>query len=363
VYVVARRYKGAALARILDMEDSKSVIVFCRTRTDVDELTTTLNGRGMSSEAIHGGLSQEQRDRVLRRFRDGTLRMLVATDVAARGLDIDHVSHVVNFDLPTSPEVYVHRIGRTGRAGREGTAITMVDAREQRLIRALEAHTKRKLNVMTVPTVAQLREKRLAVMQTTLQAAATEQGLDRYHALVDALQETASLRDVAAFALKLLDAQQPGASDQDVEIPTERFAAQPELRKGLPAKPGLRPMTPRPREPHAQIPNPVKLYVTLGRRDGIRPGDLVGAIANLASIEGRSIGSITLSDRFSLVEVPQQKAQNIIDALRGATIRGKKVSARFDREDGEAPAAFAPHTAPRRTSTHVAKPKRDTVPA
>ncbi|MEO7085687.1 MAG: DEAD/DEAH box helicase, partial [Gemmatimonadaceae bacterium] len=121
-FVVQRRHKVAALARVLDMEAPTSVIVFCRTRTEVDELTETLGGRGYRAEALHGGLSQEQRDRVMRRFRDGASEVLVATYVAARGLDIEHVSHVVNFDVPSSPDAYVHRVGRTGRAGREGVA-------------------------------------------------------------------------------------------------------------------------------------------------------------------------------------------------------------------------------------------------
>lgn len=364
VYVVGRRFKGAALARVLDMDDVKSVIVFCRTRTDVDSLTATMNARGKSAEAIHGGLSQEQRDRVLRRFRDGTLGMLIATDVAARGLDIDHVSHVVNFDLPTSPEVYVHRIGRTGRAGREGTAITLIDVREQRLIRTLEAHTKRKITVMMVPSVDEMRVKRLVALQASLAAACTEDGLERYRSVVDAMGDEYALRDVAAAALKMLDKARAGNGEIDTEIPNERIAAPVEFKKDGVRKEPLR--RDGPRKEHPEIPDAIKLYITVGRRDGIRPGDLVGAIANLANIEGRSIGAITLSDRFTLVEVPEQKAQGIIDALRGAMIRGKKVSARRDR-DAEHPngSVVAPHVAPKRAGgmTHTIKRKREAVPA
>ncbi len=346
LYVVGRRFKGAALARVLDMEECKSVIVFCRTRTDVDSLTATMNARGKSSEAIHGGLSQEQRDRVLRRFRDGSLTILVATDVAARGLDIDHVSHVVNYDLPTSPEVYVHRIGRTGRAGREGTAITFIDAREQRAVRLLEAHTKRKLTIMPVPSVSELRKKRLVLLQATVEEACASSTIERYHALVDTLSATHQPRDIAAAALQLLDQARSGAGDIDTEIPVEKALT-------LPAASPARARTPR--EPHAEILNPVKLYVTVGRRDGIRPGDLVGAIANLANIEGRSIGAITLSDRFTLVEVPERKAQGVIDALHGAMIRGKKVAARRDAGENAAPS--------RRPVVHPPKRKREAVAA
>src|SRR5205085_4054809 len=134
-YLVPRAHKVAALGRVLDMEAPTAAIVFCRTRTEVDELTETLTGRGYRAEALHGGLSQEQRDRVMRRFRDGAAELLVATDVAARGLDIEHVSHVVNFDVPSSTDAYVHRIGRTGRAGREGVEITLAEEREHRILR------------------------------------------------------------------------------------------------------------------------------------------------------------------------------------------------------------------------------------
>ena len=155
-FVVQRRHKVAALARVLDMESPTSAIVFCRTRTEVDELTETLGARGYRAEALHGGLSQEQRDRVMRRFRDGASELLVATDVAARGLDIEHVSHVVNFDVPSSPDAYVHRVGRTGRAGREGVAITLSEAREHRLLRNIEQATKRKISIESVPTIHDL---------------------------------------------------------------------------------------------------------------------------------------------------------------------------------------------------------------
>src|SRR4026207_1097128 len=140
-YIVARPYRGATLARIIDIAGPKSALIFCRTRLEVDEVTQMLNSRGSRAEAIHGGMSQVQRDRVMQAFRTGQTELLVATDVAARGLDIPHVSHVINYDLPSSAEVYVHRIGRTGRAGREGAAITILDPREQRLFGSGERAT------------------------------------------------------------------------------------------------------------------------------------------------------------------------------------------------------------------------------
>src|SRR5690348_8084790 len=167
-YVVPRQYKIAALGRVLDMESPTSAIVFCRTRTEVDELSETLIGRGYRAEALHGGLSQEQRDRVMQRFREGTTELLIATDVAARGLDIQHVSHVFNYDVPSAPDAYVHRIGRTGRAGREGVAVTLAEPREHRLLRNFEQLTKQRIAVEPLPTVIDLRVRRLELTRAAL---------------------------------------------------------------------------------------------------------------------------------------------------------------------------------------------------
>jgi ATP-dependent RNA helicase DeaD len=325
VYVVQRRHKVAALARVLDMESPTSAIVFCRTRTEVDELAETLNARGYNAEALHGGLSQEQRDRVMRRFRDGASDVLVATDVAARGLDIEHVSHVVNFDVPSSPDAYVHRIGRTGRAGREGVAITLAEAREQRLLRNIELLTKRKMRVESVPTVHDLRARKLQLVRAALEEAlASDAGLDRYRTVVESLAQEYDVLDIAAAAVKLAGEAGDGApaGDED-DIPAVPV---PQAREG-------RPFTAR--EPHQRAPrvdgNVLRIYVGVGRLGGIRPGDLVGAIANEAHIPSAAIGAIEIADRFSLVEVPADEAERVIKALRGTTLRGKKIAVRLDR--------------------------------
>ncbi|MBA3340392.1 MAG: DEAD/DEAH box helicase, partial [Gemmatimonadaceae bacterium] len=215
-YMVQRQQKAAALGRILDIETPTSAIVFCRTRTEVDELTETLNGRGYRAEAIHGGLSQDQRDRVMRRFREGGLELLVATDVAARGLDIGHLSHVVNFDVPASPDAYVHRIGRTARAGREGTAITLAEARESRMLRNIEQHTKQKIRIEPVPTILDLRARRLEATRASLGVAAASGKLDQYRGIVESLAGELDLLDIAAAAVKLAH-EASGAGNNDEE--------------------------------------------------------------------------------------------------------------------------------------------------
>ena len=344
-YVVQRQHKAAALARVLDMENPTSAIVFCRTRVEVDQLTETLGGRGYGAEPLHGGLSQEQRDRVLRRFRDGVSELLVATDVAARGLDIDHVSHVVNFDVPSSPDAYVHRIGRTGRAGREGVAITLAEAREHRLLRNIEFHTKRKIATQSVPTVHDLRARRLELTKAALEEAIESGGLESYRRVVESLANEHDLIDLAAAAVKIADMARDGAADTEeipaVPLPSDRPRPAPGMQL-RPMRIEQRPFNPDvganangndagPIRKRGDSTGMTKIYIGVGRGDGVRPGDLVGAIANEAHINSREIGAINITDRFSLVEVSAPMAEDIILALRGTTIRGKKVNARLDK--------------------------------
>jgi ATP-dependent RNA helicase DeaD len=353
-FVVQRRHKVAALARVLDMESPTSAIVFCRTRTEVDELTETLGGRGYRAEALHGGLSQEQRDRVMRRFRDGVSELLVATDVAARGLDIEHISHVVNFDVPSSPDAYVHRVGRTGRAGRDGVAITLAEAREHRLLRNIEHATKRKIAIESVPTVHDLRARRLELTRSSLEELLEGGGLDAYRVVIDSLANDYDVVDIAAAAIKLADNASDSGNEDAEEIPNaalprreERFRRDERPRKGG-RELSRESSHERPREERGERPKRAgrgdsprrqrgsaevtRLYLGLGRKAGVRPGDLVGAIANEAGVDARDIGAIEIADRFSLVEVPDDAVDDIINALKTATIRGKRVLARRDRD-------------------------------
>jgi ATP-dependent RNA helicase DeaD len=346
-FVVQRRHKVAALARVLDMESPTSAIVFCRTRTEVDELTETLGARGYRAEALHGGLSQEQRDRVMRRFRDGASELLVATDVAARGLDIEHVSHVVNFDVPSSPDAYIHRTGRTGRAGREGVAITLSEAREHRLLRNIEQATKRKISIESVPTIHDLRARRLDLTRASLEEVLVAGELDSYRVIVESLAEEYDVLDIAAAAVKLADTAEEGDASSDEEIPN---AAIPR-RDERPDRESRGRDAGKAKSRHARDDRPVRdekprrnkadtrrrdsgdvtrVYIALGRKAGVRPGDLVGAIANEAGLDSRDIGAIEIADRFSLVEVPESATDEVIRALRATTIRGKRVMARRD---------------------------------
>ncbi len=323
-YVVQRAHKSAALGRILDVESPGAALVFCRTREVVDGLTETLNGRGYRAEALHGGMSQEQRDRVMGRLRGGTADLLIATDVAARGLDIDQLSHVVNYDVPSSVDSYVHRIGRVGRAGREGVAITLTEPREHRMLKTIERATKQKITVKKIPTVADLRERRLDLTRAALRESLLEEGLDGFRVVVESLAEEFDVMEVALAAVKLAHAAMGGPDDEE-DIPDVVVVAAPEgrVRDGRPRR--------RDRTLAGGGPGTTRLYVSLGREAGLRPQDLVGAITGETSLSGRDIGAIEIAGRFSLVDVPEGATDEVIEALRGAKIRGRRATVRRER--------------------------------
>jgi len=341
-FIVARPHKAAALERVLETENAASALVFCRTRLEVDTLVETLNAHGHRAEALHGGMEQRLRDRVMSRFRDGTADLLVATDVAARGLDIERLSHVINYDVPNSSETYLHRIGRTGRAGREGTAITLVEPREHRLLRSMEAVTKQRIEVAPVPTVADLRARRLELTRASLRERLLAGGLDQTRVVVESLAQEFDVLDIAAAAVQLAHTATAGEGD-DKEIPAtgatpagdrpgDRRPLKP-ARGHVPAKRQSREggHVPGERGGAASDGDMVRLFVGAGRRAGVRPGDLVGAITGESGLEGRSIGAIEINDAFSLVEVPADRADDIVVALRGTKIRGLKPPIRRER--------------------------------
>ncbi|XXZ59409.1 DEAD/DEAH box helicase [Sorangium sp. So ce341] len=347
-YIVPRAHKPAALTRVLDMEDPSSAILFCRTRNEVDELTEALRARGYEAQALHGGFSQEHRDRVMARFRAGAADLLVATDVAARGLDIEHVSHVINYDVPCAAEVYVHRIGRTGRAGREGAAITLIEPREHYLLRNVERLTGQRIEAATLPTVADLRARRLELTRASLREALLQGGAERFRVVVEGLADEFDVMDIAAAAVQLAHRATEGdREEEEAEIPSfrppppapERARRGPPGARGrpgeAPGRPGEAPGRPRRggREEREADGSVARLYIGAGRAAGIRPADLVGAIANEASLSSRDIGAIQIADGFSVVEVPAGAADSVIEALRATRLKGRKVQVRRDHHD------------------------------
>jgi ATP-dependent RNA helicase DeaD len=339
-YVVARSHKAAALGRVLDVESPGSAIVFCRTRIEVDQLTETLNGRGYRAQALHGGMSQDQRDRVMSRLRNQTADLLVATDVAARGLDIDQLTHVINYDVPSAPESYVHRIGRVGRAGREGVAITLAEPREQRLLGNIERVTKQKIAIAKVPTVADLRARQMEQTMTMLRESLQSDDLDPYRPYLDTLTAEFDAREVALAAIKLVHQAGSGAGDEQ-EIPEVAVRKDHDKKKGYDKKgyekkawdkKGHSDGAKHGDKGDRYRGETATLYIGLGASSGVRPKDLVGAIANETRLSGRDIGPIKITERFALVGVPDNAIDEVIDAMKRTTIKGKKTTVRRDSD-------------------------------
>ncbi|MEI8261548.1 MAG: DEAD/DEAH box helicase, partial [Actinomycetes bacterium] len=339
VYGVSRAHKAAALGRILDAEDPAATIVFCRTRGGVDELTNQLTGRGYQAEALHGGLSQEQRDRVMGRLRSGATELLVATDVAARGLDVDLLTHVVNYDLPVSPEAYIHRIGRVGRAGREGVALSLVEPREKRLLTSIEKLLRKPIPVERLPTTTDVRQLRMqrtrGAVEALLNDADAQSRLEPYRSIVSELEMDRDPRDVAAalFAIAHESTQGTDLADDDRDL--EARLDEPSGKRESGSRggdSGERGGGSQRKQSRREKPSgPVtRIFISIGRKAGVTPGDLVGAITAEAGVKGGDIGSIAVHEVFSVVDVSAPKARQVVRALQRTKIRGRKATVRLD---------------------------------
>ena len=296
---VTPRNKLDALTRLLDHEAPESAMIFARTKRDVDELGEALQSRGFDAETLHGDLSQVQRDRVMQRFRSGQVDLLVATQVAARGLDISGVTHVFNYAIPEDSDSYVHRIGRTGRAGRTGKAITLVQPNELRLLRIIERVIRQPIQPLRLPTRADVEARRREVLKAALREQITAGNLAPFRALVTDLAGEFDLTTIAAAAAKLAT---------DGERPVTEMVEITDTSDGV--EPGM-----------------VRLCLNVGRAAGVRPGDIVGAIANEAGLPGRAIGAIDLYDDIAFVEVPAAARDQVIQALARTRIKGRVVQA------------------------------------
>ena len=331
-FVVAHNYRTTALGRIIDLESPELAIIFTRTRMEVDELTEALRARGYSVEALHGGLDQATRNRVMKRARGGQVDIIVATDVAARGIDLENLTHVINFGVPASYETYVHRIGRTGRAGRTGTAITLLEPREHRHLRALEGITKARIEVRAVPSTTDIKTHRLEQIRESLSTTLENEELERYRRIVENLCEEFDPFDVAAAALKLAQDSEE-TDDDDTEIPAYNPYERPRRERGERGERrerGERGERPR-RGDRKPEEGKTRLFIGAGRNAGVRPSDIVGAIANEANISSRAIGAIDIGERFTLVDVDSNVASEVIDAMQGLRIKGRDALVKLDR--------------------------------
>ncbi|HML31569.1 MULTISPECIES: DEAD/DEAH box helicase [Sporomusa] len=292
------RDKLDGLCRVLDSETVDRVIIFCRTKKGVDDLVASLSARGYISDGLHGDLSQTQRDRVMKKFRDGKLDILIATDVAARGLDIDHISHVINYDIPQDPESYVHRIGRTGRAGKKGVAITFIQPREYRQLKIIEKEVRTRILRRQLPSPADILERQTEVIKNQLTQTINRGGFDAYSSIIADLAADYDPIELAAAALKLF---QEGYKEQ-VSLEKTQFA-------NTGAEPGM-----------------VRLFINAGRAQRIQPQDIVRTIAEEADIEGSIIGVINIYDKFTFVEVPETVAERVLSVMNKNTIKGYRIN-------------------------------------
>lgn len=356
VYMVNEFDKTAALTRLFEMEDIKSALIFVRTRIGTGELANELSNRGFSSEALNGDLSQDARERTLNRFRSGQLKVLVATDVAARGLDIEDISHVFNYDLPDDHEVYVHRIGRTGRAGKSGIAISLATIYERRKLRDIERFANTKLIVSQVPTKEQIIEKRENELVQMLEVWLARGRSKNERQIVEKMvqENGADPIEIAAVALKILrsgDKQRPIAEISPLPEMTDRrdrgqrsFRNERSERSGQDRGQQQRSSS-RDEKSHDHYQNPkhehfpgakfgpkshelgmVRVKLTIGREHGVRPNDIVGALAYFAEIPGKRIGKIYIEDSNTLVDVPEEFIGQVMNKKANYIIRKQKFS-------------------------------------
>ncbi|MHB9094762.1 MAG: DEAD/DEAH box helicase [Eubacteriales bacterium] len=298
-YEVKEHNKLDGLCRVLDSSNVKLAIIFCRTKRGVDELVAGLEARGYEAEGLHGDLTQAQRNKVMKKFREGRVEILVATDVAARGLDIENVSHVINYDIPQDPESYVHRIGRTGRAGKSGMAISFIIPREYRQLRLIEKMLNSRIKRCPLPTFEDVFERQREVIIERLAATIQSGKLGNYRSIIEEMANDYDTVELAAAALKVaFDIQ--GSEEKSEEVETE-FS-------NTGAEPGM-----------------VRLFMNVGRVDEVKPQDLVRTIAEEAGIPGKLIGAIKIYDKFTFVEVPREAAEKVLYTMHRNTIKGKRV--------------------------------------
>ncbi|WP_305046076.1 DEAD/DEAH box helicase [Geoalkalibacter sp.] len=314
-------HKLDALTRILEAEEIEAMIVFVRTKTATVELAEKLEARGFSSAPLNGDMTQAMREKTIERLRGGGLDIVVATDVAARGLDVPRISHVVNYDIPYDTEAYIHRIGRTGRAGREGKAILFVAPREMRMLSAIEQATRQPITPMSLPTRKDITDRRVGQFKEQIAAAMESQDLEFFEEFIDSYQSEydVGLRRLAATLAYLVQKDRPlqpegGFAEETVE---------PEPEPAPRARPE------RPRE--SRDGNWRRYRIEVGRAHKVEPGNIVGAITNEANLSSRDIGQIKIYDAFSLVDLPRDLPPEILRKLQGVWVRGQRLQISEDR--------------------------------
>ena len=361
--LVKNEHKLEALARVLEGEDFDGVLIFVRTKQNTTELAEKLESRGFNVAPLNGDLAQSMRERTINRLKMGKLDIVVATDVAARGIDVDRITHVVNYDIPFDTESYVHRIGRTGRAGRSGNAILFITPREKRMLKIIEKATRQPIEAMETPTADIISAKRVSAFKEKIKSVLSYGELDKFKELVQSMVaegcnmengvalEDGSVReitaeDVAAAVIKVWQKKQPLFPElKPLDAPRERGGRDKGDNFGLDREEKSRLRKERKEGTNGVEEGYLRYYLGVGRKDHVTPKDIVGAIAGEGNISSSNIGRIKLFDKFSTVELPETMPQEVLDILSGMTIRGNE--ARFRLMTDEPPSGPAPGTRPR----------------
>ncbi len=315
-YLVKEKDKLAAITRLFEAEDIGSTLVFTKTRIGSGKVANNLIQRGFPAEALNGDLSQDARIRVLDRFRTGKIKVLVATDVAARGLDIDDITHVVNYDIPTDPEAYVHRIGRTGRAGKDGIAISLLTPKDKRFLSRIESYSKSKIKLAQLPTEKDLNERRDLRLLEKLEAWLERDRCKREQELVEYMVATG--HDPVKIAASALKMARKGMSDQPIEHISPVGFKESSSKKGRGKKSNHRNGKSNrqrqfQRSASGHEVGMVRLSINRGRIHGIRPGEIVGGIASRADIPGNGIGRITINEKSTLIDVQKEYVPAVLN--------------------------------------------------
>jgi ATP-dependent RNA helicase DeaD len=294
-YEVREKDKAEVLTRLLDVEAPERSLIFCHTKREVDEIAARLQHLGYNAGALHGDFTQSHREDMMKKFRSGRIDLLVATDVAGRGIDVENISHVINYSIPQNPEGYIHRIGRTGRAGRAGIAVTFVTPRESRQLQLIERIAKTKLSRGIIPTPADVKKARQRVIKENVSKMIGEGKHKTYLGVVRELADSVAVEEVAAAALFIAFGNREAGE-------LEQFRPE-QKEKGM-----------------------TRLFMTLGRKDKIQTAEILKAIASETGISGRQIGKIDIMETFTFFEVPSDIVEKVLTAMNKAVIRGRKVA-------------------------------------
>ncbi|GHB95082.1 DEAD/DEAH box helicase [Thermomonas carbonis] len=341
-WMVSGINKLDALTRIMEAEPFEAMIVFARTKLGTDELAEKLAARGFSAAAINGDVDQKMRERTIQRLKDGQIDILVATDVAARGLDVDRISHVLNYDIPYDTESYVHRIGRTGRAGRKGEAILFVAPRERGMLGAIERATRQKIEQMQLPSVDAVNERRVAKFLDKIEGALASDDLSIFRDLVERYEREKNVPavEIAAALAQLVQGKTPLLLAKPT-MPERSFEVrEPRERSERPDR-GERPVRERaPRDPSAPEVGMKTYRIEVGYQHGVQPGNIVGAIANEADLEARFIGRIDIRDDFTLVDLPDGMPADLLQHMQTVRVASRPLRMRpAENADIDAPKA------------------------